>query len=220
MGFLENIGRKVADAGQFTVQKTKDVSEVARLNSILTQTENEINNLYYQIGKLYVSMYGSDAEKDFEGMVASVVESEKKVQTIRKQIQDIKGIQKCEKCGADVPVTFSFGNSCGAPMPKTGKQIKLEDSIKCPSCGALVNKNMRFCTKCGKILVIPTSPTVESAMDNDVVENNKAWTLENMEAIVHEIMDEAPVESVRFCPECGTKITDDSIFCTECGTKL
>ena len=61
MGLFDNFSRKVTDAGQKTVQKTKELSEIARINSLINQEENKINNTYYQIGKLYVSIHGRDA---------------------------------------------------------------------------------------------------------------------------------------------------------------
>ena len=65
MGFLDDLGRKVTDAGQKTMQKTRGMSEVARINSLVSREETEVNNLYYQIGKLYVNIHGKDGEEDF-----------------------------------------------------------------------------------------------------------------------------------------------------------
>ena len=32
--------------------------------------------------------------------------------------------------------------------------------------------------------------------------------------------DTAPAAAVKFCPECGAKLTEGTAFCGECGTKL
>lgn len=201
MGFLDDLGKRVTDAGQKTMQKTKEISDIARINSLITQEENKINNTYYQIGKLYVSIHGNDCEDEFTGMISTVAELEQKVQEYRKQIQDIKGIQHCEKCGAEVPRGVAFCSSCGAPMPKIQAQENLEDYVKCQSCGMMVKKGMRFCTSCGKPMMQPEIPKVASPDG-----------LEGMMPV--------KTQQEKICPSCGVKVTGDSLFCAECGTKL
>lgn len=135
MGFFDDLGKKVTDAGQKTMQKAQEMSEVARINSLISQNESKINNVYYQIGKLFVSIYGNDCREEFAGMVATVAELEQQNATYKKQIQDVKGIQHCEKCGAEVAMGVAFCSSCGAAMPKVDKQPS-DDVEKCPHCGS------------------------------------------------------------------------------------
>lgn len=155
MGLFDDFGKKVTDAGQKAMQKTQEISEVTRINSLISQNENKINNAYYQIGKLFVSIYGNDCQEEFVGMVATVAELEQQNVTYRKQIQDIKGIQHCEKCGAEVPKGVAFCSSCGTAMPQTDKQSVTDDCVKCPNCGTMVKKEMRFCTACGQNMAQP-----------------------------------------------------------------
>ena len=199
MGFFDDLGKKVTDAGQKTMQKAQEMSEVARINSLISQNESKINNVYYQIGKLFVSIYGNDCREEFAGMVATVAELEQQNATYKKQIQDVKGIQHFEKCGAEVAMGVAFCSSCGAAMPKVDKQPS-DDVEKCPHCGSFVKKGMRFCTACGKAMVQP-------AVAQPVVVENA-------------IVDKVEEATERFCTECGAKITDDAAFCTECGAKL
>lgn len=90
MGFFDDLGKKVTDAGQKTMQKAQEMSEVARINSLISQNESKINNVYYQIGKLFVSIYGNDCREEFAGMVATVAELEQQNATYKKQIQDVR----------------------------------------------------------------------------------------------------------------------------------
>lgn len=195
MGFFDDLGKRVTDAGQRAVQKTQEMSEVARINSLISQNESKINNTYYQIGKLYVNIHGNDGEEDFAGMVATVAELEQQNAEYRKQIQDVKGVQRCPKCGAEVSRGVSFCSSCGTAMPKIESKEPLIDGVKCPKCGAMVKKGMRFCTSCGQAMTSPI-PQMQAG-DANGVEN-----------------------TAKVCPQCGATITDDATFCTECGTKL
>lgn len=202
MGFFSELGKKVTDAGQKTVQKTKEISEVAHVNSLISQNENKINNAYFQIGKLYVSIHGNDGEEEFEGLVSMIAELEQQIVIYRKQIQDIKGIQHCEKCGAEVPKGVAFCSSCGNAMPKVEMQENFDDCVRCASCGAMVKKGMRFCTSCGQSMTpLTVSEVVTTQSQDNMIET-----------------EEKNVENV--CPNCGAKLDCDSVFCTECGTKL
>lgn len=197
MGFFDDLGRRVTDAGQTTMQKAKELSEIARINSLITQEENKVNNTYYQIGKLYVAIHSNDHEEEFEGMVAAIAETEQRIRDYRKQIQDIKGVQRCENCGAEVPQGAAFCSSCGSPMPKQVTQGNEDEYTKCQNCGALVKKGMRFCTSCGKPMV-------------------------DLETILPVEQKEEESDSVNqatedICQNCGAVLPEDAVFCTECG---
>ena len=79
MALFDQLGKKLAQTGQSAVKKTKDMAEVAKINSMISDEEKSINNNYYQIGKLYGSMHGNDCEDDFKGMLESIRQSEKKI---------------------------------------------------------------------------------------------------------------------------------------------
>lgn len=202
MGFFDDLGKRVTGAGQKTVQKTREISEVARINSLISQNEAKINNLYYQIGKLYVSVHGNDCEDEFRGMVESVAELEQQISTFKDQIQDVKGVQRCEKCGAEVQRGVAYCSACGAALPKVEKQINPDDYMRCPSCGSQVKKGMRFCTSCGHPMTVPFA-----SVTKDMSEFITAG-------------EEVIEEKEKICPNCGAALSDDSVFCSECGTRL
>jgi hypothetical protein len=190
MGFLDDLGRKVSDAGQKTLQKTRDVSDIVRVNSLISEEERKVNNTYYQIGKLYVSMFGMNGKEEFAAMVQSVFESEEKIANYKKQVQDIKGVIRCAKCGAEVPRGVAFCSACGTPMTSNTVTDNMEDCVVCQNCGTAVKKNMRFCTCCGSPMNQPSN-----------------------------VVAPQPVQG-RVCPNCGNALDEDSTFCTECGTRL
>ncbi len=195
MAFFDNLGKMASEATAKAMQKAQELSEISRINSLISEEEKKNNATYYQIGKLYVSVHGSDGEENFSGMVAAVLEGEQKINDYRKQIQNIKGVQRCEKCGAEVARGVAFCSSCGAPMPKV-ENLLPDDVIRCESCGTMVKRGMRFCTSCGKPMVLPTAQETPSL--------------------------NAPEEPTtkKVCPSCGAEIEGDIAFCTECGAKL
>lgn len=193
MAFFDKISRAVTETGQKTLAKTRELADTSRLNSLISEEEKKITNLYYQIGKLYVSIHREDHEEEFLGMIKAIADAEAKINDCKRQIQNIKGVQRCEKCGAEVPRGVAFCSSCGTPMPKI-ETVDPDDYIICGNCGAPVKKGMRFCTSCGKPM-----ETISPILDESTNEP--------------EIVD-------RVCPNCGAQVDGDSTFCTECGTKL
>lgn len=198
MAFFDDLGKKLSQAGQTAVQKTKDLTDIARLNSLISEEEKQVNNNYCQIGKLYVSLHQEDYESDFAGMIAAIQESESKISDYKLQIQSIKGVVRCEKCGAEVPNNMAFCGACGASMPKPVQPPSIDDSaLKCSGCGAVIDESLRFCTSCGK-------PTIDALSQTEDV-----------------APADAPAEEVtKKCPNCGAYVDDGAVFCTVCGTKL
>ncbi len=193
MAFFEKLSKTVTEASQKTIAKTKELADISRLNSMISEEEKNITNQYFQIGKLYVSIHKDNFEEDFAGMISAIADSEVKIKDYKKKIQEIKGVQRCEKCGAEVPNGAAFCSSCGAAMPKFQANGSI-DYVKCENCGMDVKKGMRFCTSCGK----PMEAVVAPAAKEPVVE----------------------IPADKYCPNCGTRLEDGLAFCTECGTKL
>lgn len=205
MAFFDELGKKVSKVGRNTIQKTKDYTDVTRLNAQIAEEEKKINNCYYQIGKLYISLHGADYEEQFTGMVRLLCEGDSKIKELRQQIMDIKGLCRCEKCGAEVPVGNAFCNLCGNKMP-----VQFDESkMRCESCGQLVEKGTRFCVHCGKplsVLVAPTQPASEIA------------PAEETEPVEPEEIPVAPV-CKPCCTVCGAEMAEGSNFCTQCGAQ-
>lgn len=195
MAFFNNISKMVSEAGQTTIQKAKELSDITKYSSMISEEEKKINNTYYQIGKLFVSLYSNEADGEFVGMIASIAEAEGKIVQYRKQIQDIKGIRRCENCGSEVAKDALYCNSCGAAMPKA-ETMGNSDYIKCAGCGSMVKKGMRFCTTCGR--TIETVSVIPESGQTEELNNQKL---------------------LKKCSNCGAELAEDMAFCSECGTK-
>lgn len=196
MAFWDNFSQKASETTAKAMQKAKEMSDIAKLNSMISEEETKINNTYYQIGKLYIAMHLHDYEEEFVGMITTIREADEKIKSYKQQLQDIKGVMCCTQCGAEIQAGVAFCSSCGAPMPKV-QQTNIEDLVRCEGCGAMVKKEARFCTSCGKPMIqLVTSEKADEPM------------------IVNEKVED------KVCPVCGAKIEDDAAFCTECGNKL
>lgn len=196
MAFFDNVGKKLSQAGQGALQKTKEMADIARLNSLVADEEKHLNNNYYQIGKLYAQLHSDNCEDCFSSYISAVNESLKKIDDLKTQLQTLRAVAKCPKCGAEVSTSSMFCNACGTAMPKASEKAPVQpaDSVKCNNCGSFVNKNMKFCTSCG------------TPMSQNIIN-------EPIEVAV--FSDKKPN-----CPGCGAELDEDSVFCAECGMKL
>ena len=144
---------------------------------------------------MYVGIHSNDAEEACADMVKNAVELAKQNDELRIKIQDVKGMQRCPRCGAEISKEFAFCNFCGAAIPVNERNEAPADGVQCPKCGAVVEKGMRFCTACGQEIPSPDDQMAPVDTAEQKSEEKK-------------------------CPQCGAVIRDDSSFCSECGTKL
>lgn len=100
------------------VQRTKEISDVARLNSMISDEERKIHDIYLNIGKMYKTKRDDDAEDEFKPQISAIVEVNSRTSSYRQQIQDIRGVIRCEKCGAKIACGVAFCSSCGSPAAK------------------------------------------------------------------------------------------------------
>jgi len=161
MAFFEDLGKKISDVSQSTMQKGKDFAEVQKLNSSISDEQKKINEALMQIGKLYYSKYKDNADADMVQYINAITEGEAKIEDYKKQIVVIKGVKPCPQCGADVTSTAAFCNSCGAKItaPETTTEApapvaeapteEAPATVFCTNCGAKLNAGAAFCTSCG-----------------------------------------------------------------------
>lgn len=191
MALFDLMGKRATEATAKAVQKTKDISEVTRLNALIAEEERKVDQIYSRLGRRYVSIHGEENEEAFADLREAVSQEEEKIRRYRLQIMEIKGIRQCEECGRESPRDALFCCYCGLPLPKLEEIVIDEDMVKCGQCGAMMGKDMNFCTACGSRITrtdaIPELPQPET---------------------------------VRVCAGCGAEVQEGNLFCTECGAKL
>lgn len=157
MAFFDNIGKKASETAAKAMQRAQDLSETARLNTMISDQEKRINTAYSQIGKLYVEIHRDDGEEAFSELLEVIRDAEKKINGYRQQLQDMKEGLRCGKCGAVVSRDSSFCSACGAKIEE-----KAADGPRCEKCGAPITSWMRFCTVCGNPLSQPADTEATS----------------------------------------------------------
>ncbi len=118
MDLFDSFSKKTAEAAAKAMRKAQDLAELTKLNAQIAEEEQTLRNVYCEIGKLYVSLHGSQDAPDFAPMIAAIHAGEEKIRQYQDQIQQIKGVRQCERCGAEVSSDAAFCSACGSPMTK------------------------------------------------------------------------------------------------------
>ena len=153
MAFFDDLEKKLTKAGQSAVQKTKDFTEVNRIKGFITEEEKKIEAEYRNIGKLYFELHATTPEEALAEAVNNIRESAQKIIDYRTQMQEIRGVLRCEKCGAEIANNVAFCSSCGAPAPKPEPKEEPSKAFACKQCGSALEESARFCVNCGTPVV-------------------------------------------------------------------
>lgn len=179
MAFWDNFSQKASETAAKTMQKAKELSEIAKFKSMIFDEEAKIDKAYLEIGKLYVEKHAEDGDEEFAELIASIAEAKENLKSYQHQIEDIKGVAHCPKCGAEVPLGDAFCGSCGAAMPK-------EEAI----VGEVVSEEETAQETEAKEEVVEEVKE-EAASCSDCV---KEAVEETVEEVKEEVKEEAPVQ--------------------------
>ena len=98
----------------------------------------------------------------------------------------------------------------GMTSPLGGSSAPAEEvkaKAKCPSCGAEVPENAKFCLECGNKIEI-------------LAENEMICPSCGAKTAKGKFCSECGASLVKKCPSCGVEVTPGAKFCVECGEKL
>lgn len=116
MAFFDDLGKKISKAGQSAIDKGRELADVTKIKLAIADEEKKLDEAYKSIGKLFVEKIGERAEGEFSELVSQAKAYGVKIEELRQQIKDIKGIAVCPKCNAEIQADALFCNVCGAKV--------------------------------------------------------------------------------------------------------
>lgn len=242
MAFFDEIGKKITKTSQEAYSKTKDLADVMKLNSAISDNEKFLAKKYEALGQLY---YFKNADKivseEYQTLFSEISKILLDIDNYKEQIKILKGVKKCTVCGADMPSGATFCTNCGAKVVNTS-------IVVCNNCGKTIPAGAAFCTNCGAKVshdVTPAPPVVEKrcAKCGAVLVSGSLFCTncgtkieEEQPAPVAPVQPEpaTPVEpepaapvidmpeppQPKICVNCGAPLSADDIFCPNCFTKI
>ena len=126
MAFFDDLSKKLSQVGQSAVRKTKEVADIAKYTASIAEEERNITKLYAQIGQAYVQLHTEDAPEDMKELIQQIWNAQEKIQEYRAQLRQLKGVELCPNCEAEVDKDAQFCGKCGTKMPEPPAPVVVE----------------------------------------------------------------------------------------------
>ena len=153
------------------VSKTSgELLKSTKLSLALASEEDKLKQIYMEIGKKVheIYQYGGSLGKFFDEKYSDIKQTETAILDLKHQMNMIKGVKSCGKCGASIDRNAEFCPKCGfqldkttsAPPPeqqqpipeKPPETIPEKNSIICRNCQAENDTGSKFCLTCGRMI--------------------------------------------------------------------
>lgn len=149
MAFVDQINK----LGKDVYAKTKDMSELVRLNTVISEQNKLLEKHYQSLGQ---EVYQDDDFREvivkvYPDLSESIETCLSRIHEYQERIKALKGVEKCPACGTENPQEAVFCSGCGKRLAEA--QEAEQTKKICPSCGAEIQfADAMFCTSCGSSL--------------------------------------------------------------------
>lgn len=191
MVFFDEIDKKITQFGQGVTQKTKEVSDSAKISGAIKNLENQKKDCYTALGERFYFQYQALANEEDNMWIEKINSINNEILQQKEQMSRLKGIIYCPNCNSEIPFNSQFCNVCGSKIEQKQYEAKEVTKKVCTQCGGELAEEDKFCTHCGA--------SVEAM-------NEKKELAEKV--------------AEQVCPKCGTAVKDGQAFCVYCGNAL
>lgn len=153
MAFFDKISETLSKGSKNIIDKTKDLTDIAKLNGQINSEENKIRDAYIALGKAYYKKHRNNPDAAEAVQFEVIANAEIAIAKYKTEIQAIKKVTICHNCGAEIASDALFCPKCGAKKgsPKQEEQKEEADGIRrCSKCGAELEEGTAFCQACGE----------------------------------------------------------------------
>lgn len=135
MAFFEDLGKKLTQVGEAAAEKTKDVAEFTKAKAKVLDVSGKLDKAYIAMAKKYLELHPANEEEGMKQVVDAVYALEDQLKELERQLQDLKGVKKCESCGAECETDAAFCSACGAELKKKeviieGEASEVEETVE------------------------------------------------------------------------------------------
>ncbi len=121
MAIWDEITKGAKDAAAFTMKKTGELTNVAKLKLALHGETSKLEKCYQEIGELYYDFQrkGTDHAADIAPLLLEADDLIERISTLKTQLASAQNSIICSSCGKQVPVESSFCPVCGKKLEET-----------------------------------------------------------------------------------------------------
>ncbi|MDR1060881.1 MAG: zinc ribbon domain-containing protein [Clostridiales bacterium] len=153
MALLDDLKKRVADTTQGAVRGARDISDAARYNSLISDEQKTIANLYGQVGKYFYEHCTAVAESPLKELCDAIAAANGRIAACQLGLQQIRGVKPCPNCGKEIALASAFCSHCGAPAEVASMPAASEMPPPrrfCVNCGGELEPGAAFCLSCGQ----------------------------------------------------------------------
>lgn len=111
---MAGIFDKLSGASKGVSDMSKNASDTNNLKKKIAYEQERILEVMQDIGKHYYA----DPKGDYTSLCADIDDRKRRINSMRNELQSIKGFRICSKCGTkfDEKYTFEFCGKCGSKL--------------------------------------------------------------------------------------------------------
>ena len=126
MAFFEKVGGTLAAKGRDVADKAKEMAEVNRLNGQIHSQTNAAEKIYAEIGKMVCEHREKWGQVDATEQLEQLDSIQAEIARLQEEILRVKGIRKCENCGAAIDMRLSYCPECGVTIAAETSETEAE----------------------------------------------------------------------------------------------
>lgn len=244
MSIFNEIGLAIGKGTEGIGAKAKVIRESSKLSFMVGEEEKKLTNYYQRIGQIYADIHKNDYESEFAELMSLVEESKNNLMAYRRQSEELKQTRKCPVCGRTVVGEGQFCSFCGSRIDSNTvlHSANAAPELTCCRCGAILDKDAKFCEKCGLPVEKTLEEVTEQAVDSSIAVS-PAVTFEQeifekekseQETWGQDIITQKPeyeetdkqdklisdIVQPLLCPVCGEEVEEGAAFCGNCGNRI
>lgn len=120
MSIWDDVAKRMSDAASFTVKKTGEITNIAKLKYALHSEQSKLAECFEEIGKLYYAYQRE--EKDYVTEIAALIAEADVIKMAIAEVEaDIAKLQNnviCPSCGSKIDAAMAFCPVCGTKQEK------------------------------------------------------------------------------------------------------
>jgi hypothetical protein len=150
MDFFNKLSDTISSTSKDVAQKAKVLTEITKLNSEIRDADKKIDEAMLAIGSAYYSKFNTEENCDYKEFIEIITKNKTLIQTLQKQISNIKGLRICSSCGASIEKGSMFCASCGVKCEETESEfvVEVETNNVCSNCDDENIVDSVICSNC------------------------------------------------------------------------
>lgn len=130
MSLFEGLSKVISETSATAVSKTKELARIAQLNGAISDEEKIITAAHTEIGRRYMENLAGERPDLFGDQIDLIAQAQGRIEALRRELDEVKGLGKCPYCGAAVEAGKAFCGNCGAKLTQPAAAENLPRPIE------------------------------------------------------------------------------------------